>query len=265
MKVEKVLVAIGLMALLAVGSTAQAGVVADWTFDDLTIGAGFNFAAMTDFSGSGHPGQFWAESLVVGVNPHTGSPAVPLGVPTTSGTFPLSFGQNVAPRTYGLANGSFTMEIVADFTDDGRGQIIGIGDNATVWWDLEQEADGKILFQPGPGGGPDYTQRSPEAVSGWHSFALVIDRTAGNSRMYLDGGLISTETDTWSQAGNNLDHKLRVGLAPWNSTANGFNGLVDRVRISNHVVDPGDMLQVPEPMTLGLLGLGGLLLRRRGR
>lgn len=59
---------------------------------------------------------------------------------------------------------------------------------------------------------------------------------------------------------------MLIGVNLWDDTLSSpFNGLIDDIRISDVALDPTQFTYVPEPTSLALLGLGGLLVARRRR
>ena len=57
---------------------------------------------------------------------------------------------------------------------------------------------------------------------------------------------------------------LNIGTFNNSTTTSRWRGVLDEVRLSNAVLDPTQLLIVPEPSALGLAALGLLMLRRRG-
>ena len=94
----------------------------------------------------------------------------------------------------------------------------------------------------------------------WHLFTLV--RDGGNTAtLYVDGGVKITVTDVAGDTDNSQELAIGAecgGIDAW------VNGAMDEVRVYNRALSDDDVLELlPEPATIALLGLGGLLLRRR--
>jgi len=95
----------------------------------------------------------------------------------------------------------------------------------------------------------------------------------GNALLYVNGTLASsaaTTGDVWGSGG--AQHFTIGSMYGWPvayATGAEYKGYIDEVRWYNNAVSPDDVealyfeTYIPEPCTLALLGLGGLLLRRK--
>jgi hypothetical protein len=97
----------------------------------------------------------------------------------------------------------------------------------------------------------------------WNHWAMTIDVSTGEMNMYLNGDLmlgITNATAALNFAGNYL---FTVGNHPYGGAA--YKGLLDEMYIFDRALDAAEVsaLAVPEPATLVLLGLGGLLSLRK--
>ena len=94
---------------------------------------------------------------------------------------------------------------------------------------------------------------------------LVVTKNGTTASLYLDG--ILRATDATSALWDTGD-SVRIGICAidWPPDRGFFFGAIDDVRIYNRVLSTNEVAQlysIPEPATLLLLGLGGVLLRRR--
>jgi hypothetical protein len=97
------------------------------------------------------------------------------------------------------------------------------------------------------------TSPTPVPFGAWTHVAFTFSN--GGSSLYINGSLVSSSGSNlgpWFQSNNWLY------LSPWGSS--GFMGLIDDLRISNVVRSSDEIAaaaaNVPEPASLGLLGLG---------
>jgi hypothetical protein len=159
---------------------------------------------------------------------------------------------------------------IADHSPDYGGTAGNI--DAGIWWTdggVAQEVTG---ITPG-----DYTF-SIDTLIGNNAFQLTGDRQAiaqGDMFHWNDGGW----WDYWYTAGvvsvSGLDSPLAdsviSGGFDFTVTANPEGDWAEMAKVYLHMADNGgsgnaywdNVTLTPEPMTLGLLGLGGLFLRRR--
>ncbi len=129
-----------------------------------------------------------------------------------------------------------------------RACATGIGDNANraiAWTDLATDGS--------------------DSTGIWHQVALVLDASAGSVAGYVDGVLMAT-TNSWGMTfttdgdGVSTTDALRVGT--------GFDGRIDDVRIYDGALTGQEIEDlynsgIPEPASVGLLGLGFLMMRLR--
>jgi hypothetical protein len=107
---------------------------------------------------------------------------------------------------------------------------------------------------------------SPSNLGKWVQFALTYDNTTHERNFYVNGALYGTFPTSYD-AGTNQSTDLYFGRYTVNNSGY-FNGSLDDVRIYDNALTASEIAQlVPEPTTLGVLGLGGLLAlgRRRRR
>ncbi len=105
------------------------------------------------------------------------------------------------------------------------------------------------------------------ADNSWHHLAVTY--TGSDGFIYLDGVAVSLARDDFDPGGpiNNSPEPVLIGCA---TDATGlvafFDGSIDDVRIYNRALssaEVSELYSIPEPATLLLLGLGGLILRKR--
>jgi len=100
----------------------------------------------------------------------------------------------------------------------------------------------------------------PENI--WIHIALVRDTAAKTVKAYFDGEYIGVYNYNY-QPTNPLS-ELHLTIGSRSSGGGTFDGLIDDVRIYNHALSPAEIQEViPEPATVFLLGLGGLLIRKK--
>jgi hypothetical protein len=110
----------------------------------------------------------------------------------------------------------------------------------------------------------------PEDVvdNNWRHFAMVLDRTSGEFREYLDGELRITDAWIWGDADVISTQSVYIGRRSGSTVPGHFAGYIDELRISRAALQPSQFLNaIPEPNTALLLGIGlsALAVRREKR
>jgi len=146
------------------------------------------------------------------------------------------------------------------------------GTGTTKLAELAVDKNGDIVYthQYGTNGGSEQTHIFSTAnlsLDGtWYSIALIRDSSAQEVDLYIEGSLLDTYSYT-NQPDGRTEGEMSIG----GSSGTKFEGALDEFAIFNsqltgqNVTDIYNAAQVPEPATLCLLALGGMVLLGRKR
>lgn len=93
------------------------------------------------------------------------------------------------------------------------------------------------------------------SIGEFHHFALVVDASANESYLYVDGSKVATH-DSAITTGGTTTTRLGKQFSPYGEY---FDGALDDVRIYDNALSDTDIASlaaVPEPATMLLLGTG---------
>jgi len=167
--------------------------------------------------------------------------------------------------------GSVSLCVWVKNDGDDRGQIMWRGDtqNAKDPYMLhihENNMDFRQDRGDGVHGGTGQYIVSSEAVdNNWHFWVGVLDVEASKSYLYRDGTL-QDSIDVIEPIQYSTANMWNVIGAVDNGDWQFFRGTIDEVRIYNRALTYTEVIEIqniPEPCTLLLFGLGGLLIRKR--
>ena len=269
MNVRTLILLAGLSVMYWSSPAADAAIMGFWQFEEASGDA-------LDSSGNGNDGT------VLGGATRTAFPA-----PTPYGnTQSMSFdgdGDKVDMGS-GVEVGAtdFTLESFVYVNTNGAsnfGNIVGkvvSGVFSDKGWQLSTRPDAangggeagpgkfKVLFRTRDGGPSNDIFSADLDFNNWYHVAGV--RSGGNVSLYIGGVLAGTQG-----IANSGDYTsaqaFSVGAATTGGGdfANALNGYVDEVRLSNVALEPSQfLLNVPEPHTIMLLGIGAMALCLRG-
>ena len=220
-------------ALFATGSAnAAVNNVATYDFEDNAAPAGF-------VVGVGSPSYAGGEIVLDG-----GSGITLASTPLTA-TDNFAMEARLTPSAVNVFD--FALGNTVGNTNTGYGILL---ENPGNWKLIRQ---GQIVLDSGV----------PVALNTEVTVAYV--RQNGTSQLYLNGSPIG------GTFGNSAaPTQFNIGWNPHDGAAGGFNGTIDEVRLSTFdgsdtLTFGGDGFLVPEPTSLALLGMGGLMVARRRR
>lgn len=287
MMILTIAITIAMFAVLGL-SGANAGVLVDVDFEWLSSGDTISDGSrIQDVSGNGYHG-FWGDasgnydivdtfSGGIGVDTATSAERGHVFLRDGLGGIPEAWDGGTTTRTpyFTLeATKNYTFESIVKFASTdaenaGRDGLMGqIGGNE-FWIRAD---DGYIDYAAVSGSanagnmGLDNIDIRSAYDGEFHNIAVVLDRSNGEIRSYLDGSLLHTNTDDdIDTMGEMLSGTEDFRLGAYNTIDdNAFTGIQDRYRISDTALSTDDFLVIPEPATVSLLfGMGIIALIRK--
>ena len=279
-KVRSIKLAVAIACLLIGTGTLQADVLGYWRFESPTAisDAVYDWSWM-DYSGRSHAAlstddcsgsaSIFSTSVPATHNVNAGSMAFPNWYSRTDWASVADH----ADFDFG-ADESFTIETWVNFgtySDNNDHEILQDGYYSTTpGWGVSYEADNKgIKFYLVDSSGIYLDARSDGALNDglWHHIAGVREVTSpdGESlRLYVDGVLQTGDTTLTAAVARDLSNSDELWIGGADSPYC-YGGYLDELRISSGALAPSEFLNVPEPATLSLLGLGSIAMFRRRR
>ena len=219
-----------------------------WDETGLMDGGVLNFTSV-DPGGGDSGGTGWSVSVPSATVPQTGA----------ANTGSLHFGPGMVdlsnPNALDLGL-EFTIEMF--FRPDQpiiTSSMFGLSPFSSLYWALS-ETDGNLFFAGWFQDELVNDSASMVTIDEWQHFALVVEST--DYSIYIDGQVQDAAT---IPAGGEGPYYFPGDWEGGRSVGDGFSGWIDEFRISDEALSPSQFLNasIPEPATLGLLALGGLV------
>jgi len=189
-----------------------------------------------------------------------------------NGDFILADVTNVVGTVVPATDYTLAAWVYWDGANSMRGKIAGgqLSGGAGEVFTLSRSADGtdrKLFTNLLPNNATSVTESADNTVStgSWMHVAYTLSSTEG-TKLYLDGEVVGSNAAlTTHTSAENFGIGVRADVLDLTKGIYYFDGLIDDVRIYDTALqgsDIADLATIPEPATLALLGIGGLLLRR---
>mgnify|MGYP006289761027 CR=1 FL=1 len=277
------------LLIAMIGGTAHAATLAHWTFDNGTVPNAI--ASDTDTEASIEVTPFSTGSVTYDAGPTAFD---------TAANFAPDVGLRSAPRSGTLTGlSALTVEAFVKVDTAENSGSMNIFRKTALWvgsgndGDAEDGfsfilSDGKPILRLGrdsEGNAADRDMAAVEATDAiatgqWVHLAGTWDGSAGDLKLFVDGVEVTTTAVEQGTTGNffpttltnplndaSNDGPAAIGAIDRGGDSFGqfFDGSIDEVRISDEALSPSAF--IPEPATVGLLAVGGVVMlarRRRG-
>ena len=241
-------------AAAAFASSSHAGLVAYYSFD-----SDFTDAEATTGGGTitGTTGSITAVA---------GDVAVGSGAARMDGTGPMNLAETVTFT--GTDSWSVAFWGKRDSNADARsGMALANASSSFIWTpDNDNVVNGMRVRSNSGGGGSGPNQRDTDYdndvfdLAVYNHWAVVADGSSSNIKIYLNGSEVQSKDN--AQVANVFSL-----FGGWGGgAANNYDGVIDELYIYDEAISASAVAAlVPEPGSLALLGLGGLMITRRRR
>ena len=130
--------------------------------------------------------------------------------------------------------------------DSGGSEIISLGDH--FYLRLDEGGVVKAVMYTGSAW-QSVTYSATYAGTGWHHFAATFDDDNNSFRLYVDGKLVASATNSNSISYAGHASNTVIGRHGNSSTSNDFTGTIDDVRVYNYAISATEVAQL-----FGLIG-----------